>query len=137
MLRDAYLETTRKQDFYVPQLGDTVYFFFQGYEELIARYYDSFNPKIAQIVDRFRLIDFDEHQFLRQNPECIVRRIYYLFPLRSRERVDRSTDQPPRRNLLTVLELETVDATAHKFHVVFIVNTVNYLVRKEVLRYAE
>jgi DNA primase large subunit len=89
----------------VPQLGDEVYFFFQGYEELVMKYYDCFNPKISQMVDKFKLIDFDDNKFLRRNPECVIRRINYLFPLKSRDRVDRLHEQRSRHNLLAVLQL--------------------------------
>ena len=122
-------ERVSRQGSYVPQLGDSVYFFFQGYEELLARYYESLNPKIAQMVDHFRLIDFDEHQYLRRNPECIVRRIHYIFPLKSRERAERLNEQRSRHNLLAVLQLEAIEFN-HLFYVYYIVNTVEFLVRK-------
>ena len=135
VIREPYERLTRDGN-YVPQLGDSVYFFFQGYEELLVRYYDCFNNKIAQMVDHFRLIEFDEHQFLRLNPECVVRRVQYMFPIKSRERADRLHEQQSRHNLLTVLQLEAVGKNL-LFYVYYIVGGVDFLVRKEIMREVE
>jgi hypothetical protein len=85
-MKEPYEYDTRHQSKYVPQLGDEVYFFFQGYEELLMKYHECFNPKINQIVDNFKLIEFDDNKELRKNPLCTVKRIIYLYPLKSRER---------------------------------------------------
>lgn len=93
MNRAHFGDIKRSSKVYLPQVDDQVYFFFQGYEEVLSKYHDTLNPKAAEIFEEFQLLAIDALQELKTAPLCRVNDMEYLFPIKPKSRSNARREQ--------------------------------------------
>lgn len=135
VLRRHFGDTKRLNEFYLPQVDDEVYFFYQGYEEVLIKYHDTLNPEASHIFEEFQLLAIDALEELKTAPLCRITDMEYLFPIKPRMRQNynrrESVAQDKIKEVLIVIELLTEKGLT--FQVFYVPGFVEFLVRKEVI----